>query len=63
MLKIQKIRFVVAVLAGILIIIHLFRIDYQNMSWTENKSAYLGIISMSLIMIAMLLSNKESQKK
>ena len=54
----EKVRYIIAVIAGILIIVHLFRIDYKNKSWKKNGSSYLGIISMILIIIAMLLSNK-----
>lgn len=54
----EKGRYIIAAIAGILIILHLFRIDYKNKSWKKNGSSYLGIISMSLIIIAMFLSNK-----
>ncbi|WP_347175032.1 hypothetical protein [Polaribacter uvawellassae] len=52
----ENIRFIIAALAGVLIIVHFFRINFKNLSWKENGSSYLGIISMILIIIAMLLS-------
>lgn len=54
----EKGRYIIAAIALVLIILHLFRIDYKNKSWKKNGSSYLGIISMSLIIIAMFLSNK-----
>ena len=54
---------IVIVLSIALLIVHLFKIDYQDMSWKINKLHYSGIISMVLIITAMLSSNKESKKK
>ena len=54
----DNVRYIIAVIAFILIIIHFFKIDYKDKSWNKNGSSYLGIVSMIMIIISMLLSNK-----
>ncbi len=59
----RKFRNIVAILAGIMILTHLFEVNFENLAWEENKSSYLGIISMLLLVIAMIFSNKHDSKE
>ena len=58
----RKTRNIVSIVAAILIVIILFEINYDDLSWAENKSNFLVIISMSLLLISMILSNRAVKK-
>ena len=51
------------IFAGILIIVHLATIDYSNMSCLQNDGNYVGILTMILIIISMILSNRYERRK
>ena len=61
-MRTRKIRNIVAVIAGIMILIHSFEVNFMDVSWKENKSSYLGIISMVFVFIAMVFPNKHDRK-
>jgi len=52
------------ILFGIIMIIwYLTRIDYQDLSWPNNKAGYLGIMSMLFIISSALLAiRRENQR-
>jgi hypothetical protein len=58
----RKFRTIIAVFAVILIIYTLTEIDYKDLSWHMNKGSYLGIISMTFTLIAMILTNVSEAK-
>ncbi|MDY6801937.1 MAG: hypothetical protein SVU94_12055 [Bacteroidota bacterium] len=53
----RKFRIVLIIFAVIVIIGHLTFVEYSDLSWSENKGSYLGIISMILLIIGMIYSN------
>ena len=53
----------VGVLAGIMVLINLLRVNFDDLSWGENSSSYLGVLSMTLVVIGMLFSNKTEIKE
>lgn len=42
---------------------HLYVINYNDLSWSSNTGAYLGIISMTCIMIAMIVNIRDAKRK
>jgi len=59
----RKFRNFFIVFASIMVIVHLIMIDYQNMSWSQNDTSYVGIFSMICIIISMILSNRYEKRK
>ena len=59
----KKNRNIFSVIAVIMIVINLAEINYADLGWKENKSAYLGMISMFFLLLSMILSNREKKKK
>ena len=49
--------------ACIIFVAWLFLMDYTNLSWSNNKSAYLGIVVSALIVVNMFMSNKQEKAK
>ncbi len=58
----KKFRIALIVFAIIFIAAQLFHINYTDLSWAVNASAYIGIISMVLLIIAMVASNRHDKK-
>jgi len=46
-------------LAGILILINAYRIDYSTPSWSNNGVMYINILSMVLVIASMVLSMRK----
>ena len=59
----KKARIVILILALVLLVVNMYSLDYENLQWSNNRSGYLGIISMSLIAVGMILSNWHEKKK
>ncbi|HDJ33392.1 MAG TPA: hypothetical protein ENF21_04755 [Bacteroidetes bacterium] len=59
----QKVRNTVIMLAALVILARLLMIDYANLGWAENRGSYLGILSMSLVILAMVLVSRQEKKK
>ncbi len=47
----------------ILMIIVLFYIDYSNLSWSNNYSNYIGLITGLCIILSVILSNHYEKKR
>ena len=58
----RKLRNGLIIFAVIVIIAQLTVIDYTNLDWSENLGSYLGIISMILLIISMIYSNRYATK-
>ncbi len=58
----KKTRITLIVFAVIIIVVQLFHINYSDLSWGVNASAYISISSMVLLIIAMVASNKHDKK-
>ncbi len=58
----KKNRITLIVFAAIVIAVQLFHINYNDLSWAVNASAYIGISSMVLLIIAMVVSNRHDKK-
>ena len=52
----------ISILAAIIVVIWFTEINYSDLSIGENRSAYLGILSMILITIAMQLEKRRLKK-
>lgn len=48
-----------AAIACILIIINAYRLDYSNLSWSNNQLKYINIAAMVFILAAMVLSMRK----
>ncbi len=57
-----KFRNVMAGIAALLIILTLYFLDWNDLSWSNNFGNYLGIISMLLLIMAMVLSNRHETR-
>lgn len=49
--------------ALVLIVVQLSRFDYQDYSWSVNRGIYIGIPAMVLIIVSMILANKNDRKQ
>lgn len=59
----KKFRYGLILFALIIIVAQLLIIDYTNLSWSNNAGSYLGIISMILLIMSMLFSNRYDEKR
>ena len=41
----------------------LFLMDYSDLSWSKNISAYIGIVASVLIIMSMIMSNRHENAK
>ena len=57
----QKVYNIMSILFGIILIGWLTEIDYGNLSFGNNRSAYLGITSAILFIFAMQLAKKKQK--
>jgi hypothetical protein len=58
----KKFRIGLMIIASIMIMVQLIYIDFIDLSWSKNAGSYLGIVSMTLLIISMILSNIHDQK-
>jgi DMSO/TMAO reductase YedYZ heme-binding membrane subunit len=58
----RKFRIALIIVAVLLIISHLFEVDFHDLSWSNNSGHYLGIIGMLCLITAMLSSNYYAKK-
>lgn len=63
-MDLRKVRIVVGVF-GVLIALYsiVFAVDYSNLNWMSNSSAYIQILSGACIAVAMFFSNKIESKR
>ncbi|MGC9472110.1 MAG: hypothetical protein ACP5D1_11250 [Bacteroidales bacterium] len=59
----QKVRNTVILLAALVILARLVMMDYGNLGWAENRGSYLGILSMSLVILVMVLVSRHEKRK
>lgn len=57
----RKFRFGLCIVAIILIIVALTYIDFGDLSWKTNRGEYFGIISMIILIILMIYSNRKER--
>lgn len=53
---------VIIILSIAILIFWLFDVDYQNLGFNHNRSAYLGIITMLLLIFNMILVKRKQKK-
>ena len=58
----RKFRFIIAGVSFALLVSSLFLIDYHNLISKSNLGSFLVILSMSLNILAMILSNRHEAK-
>ena len=59
----KKFRIGIIVCLGIIILVQLTMTDYSNLSWSNNSGSYWGVISMTLLIMSMVLSNRYDKRK
>jgi hypothetical protein len=59
----NKSRKIIGLVALLLIMISIIRLDFQNLSFSNNRSGYLNVIAMSLISMSMCFSVKAGKSK
>ena len=58
----NKFRLWLIAFASIIIIVQLFFIDFEDLSWSNNAGSYWGILSMVCVIISMKFSNHHVKK-
>jgi high-affinity Fe2+/Pb2+ permease len=58
----RKFRIIVAVISAVVLIGILFTIDFDNFLSKSNLGPFLGIISMIIVILGMILSNRHEAK-
>lgn len=56
--KRKKLRNGITAIAGILLIIWCFTINFEDLSWKANSSNYLGILAMGFLVANGIMRNK-----
>lgn len=46
-----------------LIVVLLFYMDFNNLSWANNRSDFIGLISCILLITSMILSNRYDKRQ
>ncbi|MFD2567514.1 hypothetical protein [Pseudotenacibaculum haliotis] len=57
-----KVINVIIVLAVIIIAYWIYTMDYQDLSFNNNRSSYLGIASMGFLIVAMFMVKRQQKK-
>lgn len=60
-MELKPLKIGLAVVASMLIIGHLFIIDYNDLSWSGNNGTYLGILSNLCLIGAAFVHKKENK--
>lgn len=47
----KKARLGITIISGILLVVWLFKIDYTDLSYNNNSTAYLGVLIMILLIV------------
>ena len=58
----KKYRNGLIVVAIVLVVIQLTKLDYGNLSWSNNEGSYLGVLSMIIMILSMIFSNRYEKK-
>ena len=58
----QKFRVAMVVFFSIAIGITLFYLNYSDLSWSNNKTNYIGIISCMLLIFTNIMANREEKQ-
>lgn len=53
----------ISIIGIVIIAFWIFQIDYNNLSFKNNSSAYLGITSMTMLIITMQLISRQIKNK
>lgn len=53
----------ISIIGIVIIAFWIFQIDYNNLSFKNNSSAYLGIASMTMLIITMQLISRQIKNK
>lgn len=59
----KKLRIGLIVITAILIVINLFRIDFGDLSWSENNGPYGQILGFCILIMGMIYSIQYDKKK
>ncbi len=52
----KKVKIALLIISALLILLNLLSIDFNNSSWTNNRSSYLGILSMIALVASLWIS-------
>ncbi len=52
----KKVKIALLIVSALLILLNLLSIDFNNSSWTNNRSSYLGILSMIALVASLWIS-------
>jgi len=58
----RKFRIGLIISAVVIIVVQLGVVEYSDLSWSVNAGSYWGIISMILLIISMIYSNRYEKK-
>ena len=58
----KRYRSGIIALTVVLIIIQLVMVDFDELSWSNNYGSYLGVLSMALLILAMIASNRAEKE-
>ncbi|MPQ48265.1 hypothetical protein GCQ56_14775 [Marinifilum sp. N1E240] len=58
----RKFRIGLIISAVVVIVVQLGVVEYSDLSWSVNAGSYWGIISMILLIISMIYSNRYEKK-
>ena len=58
----RKFRIGLIISAVVMILVQLGVVEYSDLSWSVNAGSYWGIISMILLIISMIYSNRYEKK-
>ena len=56
-------KLLMTIIALFLLLILIFQVDYSNLSFANNKTTYISIISAILLILALYFSNRIEMKK
>lgn len=59
----NNLRTILIAAAFLLIVIQLVMFNYEDFGWAANSGSYLGIVSMVLVIISMILSNRSERNE
>ncbi len=58
-----KARWILTVVAVIFFLFNVLILNFKDLSWTENSSSYIGMLSMFFVVGTMIASNKHEKKR
>ncbi|MBK3519950.1 hypothetical protein [Carboxylicivirga marina] len=59
----KKFRTTLVIFAVMILVAHLYFIDFSDLTWSGNAGGYLGIVAMLFVILSVIFSNRYDKQQ